>query len=406
MTDHIYDMTVIGGGIIGLAAAMEISRRYPKYTVAILEKEQWVAGHQTGHNSGVIHSGIYYKPGSLKAQNCVVGARDLMAFCDEHGVQYDRCGKVIVATTQDEVPALDELYRRGTENGVLGLEVVGPERLRELEPHALGVKALWSPNTGIVDYKEVAAAYAKQFHARGGELHTGVEVRGIRHADGAAYIQTTKGDYRTRWLINCAGLYADAVARMAGAGQGTQLIPFRGEYYTLSQEASRLVKGLIYPVADPQFPFLGVHFTKTMHKGIEAGPNAVLAFAREGYSMGAVDLQELFETLRYRGFWAMSTRYWKTGFGEFYRSLNKGAFTRALQKLVPEVRKADLVRGGTGVRAQAVGSDGRLVDDFRISETANAFHVLNAPSPGATASLAIGRDIVDRVGKSFGLLAR
>lgn len=405
MADHTYDITIIGGGIIGLATAMEVLRRYPKYTVAVVEKEREVAGHQTGHNSGVIHSGIYYKPGSLKAQNCVAGSRDLMAFCDEHGVQYELCGKVIVATTQDEVPALDELYRRGTENGVPGLEMVGSERLRELEPHARGVKALWSPNTGIVDYKEVSAAYTTQFREMGGTLHTGVEVRGIRQADGATYVQTTDGDYRTRWLINCAGLYADSVARMMGAGQGTQIIPFRGEYYTLSPEASRLVKGLIYPVADPQFPFLGVHFTKTMRKGIEAGPNAVLAFAREGYSMGSVDLQELFDTLRYRGFWAMSARYWKTGLGEFYRSFSKGAFTRALQKLVPEVQEADLVRGGSGVRAQAVGPDGRLVDDFRISETANAIHVLNAPSPGATASLAIGRDIVDRAGKSFELVA-
>ena len=405
MADHTYDITIIGGGIIGLATAMEVSRRYPRYTVAVVEKEREVASHQTGHNSGVIHSGIYYKPGSLKAQNCVAGARDLMAFCDEHGVEYELCGKVIVATTQEEVPALEELYRRGTENGVSELEMVGPERLRELEPHARGVRGLWSPNTGIVDYKEVSSAYAGQFREVGGQVHTGVAVRGVRYADGDTYVQTTDGDYQTRWVINCAGLYADSVARMMGAGQDTQIIPFRGEYYTLAPEASRLVNGLIYPVQDPQFPFLGVHFTKTMRKGIEAGPNAVLAFAREGYSMGSVDLQEFLDTLRYRGFWAMSARYWKTGLGEFYRSLSKGAFTRALQKLVPEVQEADLVRGGSGVRAQAVGPDGRLVDDFRISETANAIHVLNAPSPGATASLAIGRDIVDVAGKSFALTA-
>ena len=405
MTDRSYDITIVGGGIIGLASAMELSHRYPRYKVGLVEKEKELATHQTGHNSGVIHSGIYYKPGSLKARNCVSGARELMAFCDKQGIQYELCGKVVVATTPEEVPALEELYRRGTANGVHSLEMVGRERLRELEPHANGVRALWSPNTGIVDFTEVAAAYAAQFRDSGGEVRTGVKVLGVREADNSLYINTTDGDYHTRFAINCAGLYADAVARMMGAADDLRIIPFRGEYYTLSPDVADLVRGLIYPVPDPQFPFLGVHFTKTIHKGTEAGPNAVLAFAKEGYRMTSVDAVELYETLSYKGFWAMSAKYWKTGMMEFYRSLSKGAFARALQRLVPEVRRQDLIRGGAGVRAQAVGSDGRLADDFHISETANAIHILNAPSPAATASLAIGRHIVDRAEKSFRLVA-
>ena len=388
-----------------MATALELSRRYPRYKIGVLEKEKELAAHQTGHNSGVIHSGIYYNPGSLKARNCVAGAKALIEFCQENGINYELCGKVIVATSEREVAALDELYQRGTANGVLGLEMIGIERLKELEPHARGLKALYSPNTGIVDYAEVTNAYADKFRDNGGEVLTETRVIDIKHINGLITVVTNQGDVSAKYLINCAGLYADVIAHMMGVRYDVRIIPFRGEYYMLSPEASQMVKGLIYPVPNPEFPFLGVHFTKTIHGEVEAGPNAVLAFAREGYKMTTINLTETLGALSYRGFWAMSAKYWKTGLKEFYRSLSKEAFVRALQKLLPDIEKKHLERGGAGVRAQAVERNGFLVDDFRISETENAIHVRNAPSPGATASLAIGRDIVAMAEKSFQLVA-
>ncbi len=398
-----FDLTIVGGGIVGLATALEIVQRYPHLKLLVLEKENRLAAHQTGHNSGVIHSGIYYKPGSLKAQTCVSGATALVAFCEHHGIPYERCGKVVVATAAEELPRLEELFRRGTANGVAGLAMIGPERLRELEPHVSGIKALYVPTTGIIDFPRVAHTYAKLVQEQGGEIKTGHRVQRIVPADGRLVLETSQGAVQSKFLINCGGLFSDRLARMAGAAPDLQIVPFRGEYYTIAPQRRGLVNNLIYPVPDPALPFLGVHFTRTIDGMIEAGPNAVLAFAREGYHKTAVDLHDLRETLTFPGFWAMSRKYWQTGIGEMYRSLSKRAFLKALQRLLPELTREDLQPGGSGVRAQAIATNGALVDDFVISVTANALHVLNAPSPGATASLAIGRLIVEKAVQAFTL---
>jgi len=388
-----YDVAIVGGGILALATASALSERAPRARLVILEKESRLAQHQTGHNSGVIHSGIYYKPGSSKARLCVEGVRLMVEFCAAHGIRVDRCGKVIVATTEAELPRLATLYERGTANGVPGLAYIDAGRLRELEPQAVALKAIHSPNTAIVDYKEVSAALAHELQGRGVAIETSAQVTAITRTTDGLVLTTPRLAVEARGLINCAGLYSDAVARLAGARPEVQIIPFRGEYYFLRPERRHLVRGLIYPVPDPEFPFLGVHFTRTVHGDVEAGPNAVLAFAREGYRLATVRPNELFGTLGYRGFWAMAGRYWRTGAYEMYRSLSKAAFVRALQRLVPALAPGDVTRGGAGVRAQAVSPDGSLVDDFRIVEEQDAVHVLNAPSPGATASLAIGRHI-------------
>jgi L-2-hydroxyglutarate oxidase LhgO len=408
MTAKSLDITVVGGGILGLATARELKTRFPRLDLVVLEKEERLAQHQTGHNSGVIHSGIYYKPGSLKAQTCTAGRTALLKFCDENAIPYELCGKVIVATSEEELPRLDELQRRGTANGVGGLEMIGRERLREIEPHASGIKALYAPGTGIIDFKKVAEAYAAQVRAVGGEVFTGRRVIGIAPADGRLRISTAVEEFDSKYLINCAGLHVDRMAKLAGrttadGGSETRIIPFRGEYYTLRPESRSLVKGLIYPVPDPQFPFLGVHFTKRIDGSVEAGPNAVLAFAREGYRMSAMSGRDLWEIFSFSGFWLMARKHWKMGFGEFYRSLSKAAFVRALQKLLPEIRPEDLAPGGAGVRAQAVAGDGALLDDFVLTHTGNSIHVLNAPSPGATASLAIAAGIVDMAAGAFSL---
>jgi L-2-hydroxyglutarate oxidase LhgO len=403
MNKHSYDTAIIGGGIIGLATALELSAQYPAHRIVVVEKEEELASHQTGHNSGVIHSGIYYKPDSLKARNCVTGGRTLMEFCRENDIEYELCGKVIVATDEREMAGLDVLYERGIANGVPGLRMIGAEELKELEPHARGLKALHSPNTGIIDYTQVTLAYAKRFRDNGGEIMTGARVLSIKQADGLINMETGRGDVRAKHLINCAGLYSDSIARMMGIKDGFRIIPFRGEYYMLSPEARHLVRGLIYPVPNPEFPFLGVHFTRTVHGDVEAGPNAVLAFAREGYKMTDVNVTETLGTLAFRGFWTMASRYWILGMQEFHRSLSKGAFLKSLQRLVPEIEEGHLERGGAGVRAQEVERNGLMADDFHITETENAIHVRNAPSPGATASLAIGKDIVAIATKSFQL---
>ncbi len=405
MASYVYDIVIIGGGIIGLATALEFSRRFPTYRCAVVEKERDLGVHQTGHNNGVIHSGIYYAPGSLKAKNCVQGAGKLKQFCDQYGITYKLCGKVIVATSQRQVPALEELYRRGTANGVQGLEMIGVERLRELEPHVEGVKALYSAKTAIVDYVEVAKAYAAQFRENGGQICTGTRLRGVSWADGLLNLTTSRGDFRSRHLVNCAGLYADKVAEMAGARTDIRLIPFRGEYFMLSPEASRLVNGLIYPAPDPRLPFLGASFHRTIHGKVRAGPYTVLAFSREGSALTSLDPGQVLRAFTYGGFWKMVARYWKTGLQEFYRSISKRAFVKVMQRLVPDIEERHLKPCGSWVGIQAVGPSGTLAGDFCISETKNAIHVINAPSPGATASLAIGHYIADMAEKSFGFEA-
>jgi L-2-hydroxyglutarate oxidase LhgO len=399
-----YDVAIVGGGIVALATARALAERAPRARLLILEKEGRLGAHQTGHNSGVIHSGIYYRPGSYKARLCVEGARLMVQFCQAHGIRMERCGKVIVATREEELPRLAALHERGVANGVPDLALIGPERVRELEPHAAALRAIHSPNTGIVDFSEVATALARDLQARGVRIETGARVTAIARTGDGLELGTPHLAFRARRLINCAGLYSDEVARMAGAVPGVRIVPFRGEYYFLRPERRHLVRGLIYPVPDPEFPFLGVHFTRTVHGDVEAGPNAVLAFAREGYTFGRVVPRELLGTLAYRGFWAMARRYWRTGVYEMYRSLSKAAFVRALQRLVPDLRPEDVTPGGAGVRAQAVSPDGTLVDDFRILESADAIHVLNAPSPAATASLAIGRHVATLAVEAFGLL--
>lgn len=401
MAEDQYDIVMIGGGIIGLATALALVERAPGLRLAVLDKEARLASHQSSHNSGVIHAGIYYTPGSEKARLCVHGVRLLRAFCDEHGIRYDRCGKVIVATTPDELPRLERLYERGIANGVEGLVRIGPERLRELEPFACGLQALYSPATAVVDFGQVATAMAGILQNRGTAILTQGCLRGVARTDDGFALETTRGSLHARALINCAGLYADHVARLMGVRSAIHIVPFRGEYYHLRPERRHLVRGLIYPVPDPAFPFLGIHLTRTIHGVVEAGPNAVVALAREGYSYRHIRLGEAAHMFAYPGFWRMAARYWRFGLYEIYRSVSKSAFVRALRRLVPDIAGADIVPGLTGVRAQAVERDGMLVDDFRIAETPRAVHVLNAPSPAATASLAIGRYIADLAARTL-----
>ena len=403
-----YDLTIIGAGILGLATALKITAAHPRLRLLLLEKEAELARHQTGNNSGVIHSGLYYRPGSLKARTCVTGRKELMKFCDDNSVPYEICGKVVVAISHEELPRLDELHRRGEANGLRGLEIIGTERLKELEPHATGIKGLYVPETGIIDYKKVAAAYADKIRDAGGDIRLSQRVVGILDRPDEIVLQTSGGDYRSKYVINCCGLQSDLIAKMTGGAEHNgepehRIIPFRGEYYKIAPERQFLVKNLIYPVPDPTFPFLGVHFTRMAKGGVEAGPNAVLAYAREGYRHTNINVKDLWQTVSFKGFWAMTGKYWQTGFGELYRSLSKAAFVHALQKLLPEIRESDLVPGGAGVRAQAVSASGALIDDFVIKQSRNAIHVLNAPSPGATASLAIGQSIAEMAAKNFAL---
>ena len=409
MPSEKYDLAVIGGGIIGLSTAMQFAEKNPKTKIVVLEKEPDLAVHQTGHNSGVLHSGIYYRPGSAKAKMCVSGKKALLKFCDEQGIPYDVCGKVIVATQKEQLPQLEALLNRGTENGVENLELIGPERLKEIEPHSRGLMALYSPNTGIIDFRRVAQAYAKRLQDFGGKVLTSTALTNVLQSNEELILKTSSGEISCKYMINCGGLYSDRLARLTAKESRNkssdaisyQIVPFRGEYYRLTETTRHLVCGLIYPIPDSRLPFLGVHFTRTVHGEVEVGPNAVLAFAREGYGMADVNLQELWQTLTFKGFWAMARTYWKAGLGEYHRSLSKSAFVRALQQLVPEVNSHDLVPAGRGVRAQAVSSNGQLVDDFIIASSPRTIHVVNAPSPGATASLAIGRKICDIAAETF-----
>ena len=399
------DIAVIGGGIVGLATTLALTEAYPRASVVILDKESRIATHQTGHNSGVIHSGAYYKPGSLKARLCVEGAKLMKRFCDEQDIKWEGCGKLIVATDEAELPRLVTIQERGTANGLIGLKRLSSEEIAEHEPHCRAVSALLVPETGIVDYGQVAERMAGLIRDRGAEIMTGARVGAIRRDGDGLVLETARGAVRARHLLNCAGLYSDRVADMMGVRPEVRIVPFRGEYYMLRPARRSLVRNLIYPVPDPEFPFLGVHFTRTIHGDVEAGPNAVFAFAREGYHLGTVRPGELLGTLGYPGFWNMARRYWRMGAYELYRSASKTAFVRSLQKLVPEIQDSDIERGGAGVRAQAVSPDGSLVDDFKISVTPGAVHVVNAPSPAATASIAIGRHIAWIAAEAFNLSA-
>jgi L-2-hydroxyglutarate oxidase LhgO len=403
MTDSRHNVIIIGGGVVGLGVALEITRRFPHLRLLLLEKEDRVARHQSGHNSGVIHSGVYYKPGSMKARLCVSGAAAMIEFCREHEVAHEVCGKVIVAIDTDELPRLEELHRRGEANGLVGLRMIGPEELREIEPHSTGMKALVVPSTGITDYAKVSEKYADLISARGGTVLTSAAATGIRRGTSEIVVETSRGAFSTTALINCAGLHSDRVSRMAGDEPGVMIVPFRGEYYDLVPERAGLVRALIYPVPDPRFPFLGVHFTRRITGKVDAGPNAVFALAREGYRHRDISLRDLISSLAFPGFWRMARRNWRNGFDEFRRSLSKPLFVRALQRLLPEVSEKDLVPGGSGVRAQALKPDGTLVDDFQFLPSGKVLHVLNVPSPAATASLAIGKTIVDTAAASLGL---
>jgi (S)-2-hydroxyglutarate dehydrogenase len=402
MTSARYDVAIIGGGIIGLATAMAL-KTGSRTSLVVLEAEDRLAQHQTGHNSGVIHSGLYYKPGSLKARNCVAGRQAMYRFCQEHGIAHEPCGKVVVATDTRELPALQELERRGQANGLQGVRRLTAEEIREYEPHASGIAGLLVPETGIVDYKQVAQVYADLVQKEGGEIQTGARVYACKRSSDELVLETTRGAVRCRALVNCAGLHSDEMARLCGVDPNLQIIPFRGEYYELVPERRFLVKNLIYPVPDPQFPFLGVHFTRMIHGGVEAGPNAVLALKREGYQWTHISPQNMLQMLTFPGFWRMAWKYWQTGMGEVYRSLSQTAFVQALQKLLPELRSEDIRPAGSGVRAQAVEPTGVLVDDFRIAEGPRMIHVLNAPSPAATASISIGKTIAEMAAKNFAL---
>jgi L-2-hydroxyglutarate oxidase len=402
MTDSHYNIIVIGGGAVGLGVALEITRRFPRQRLLVLEKEDRVARHQSGHNSGVIHSGVYYKPGSLKARLCVAGAAAMVEFCREQGVPHQVCGKVIVATQEEEIPRLEDLRQRGEANGLIGLRVIGSEELREIEPHAAGLKALLVPSTGVTDYALVCAKYAELIATNGAVL-TSAAATGIKRSASEIVVETPRGAFATDALINCAGLYSDRISRMAGDVPGVMIVPFRGEYYDLVPERASLVRALIYPVPDPRFPFLGVHFTRRITGRVDAGPNAVLALAREGYRHRDINVRDLASSLAFAGFWRMARQHWRNGLGEWHRSLSKAAFVRTLQRLLPEIGEKDLVPGGSGVRAQALKPDGALVDDFQFVPSGKVLHVLNVPSPAATASLMIGKAIVDMAGENLGL---
>ncbi len=397
-----FEVAIIGGGIVGMATAMSLLEQV-RSSLVVLEAESGLARHQTGHNSGVIHSGLYYKPGSLKAQNCVAGREALYRFCADHGVAHERCGKLVLATRPSEIPALEELERRGRANGLHGIRRLTPREIREHEPHAAGIDGLLVPETGIVNYRQVTEAYARQAEERGAQIRTGCRVQRVRRGADEIVLESAGGEIRCKYLINCAGLQSDRVARWCGIEPGVKIIPFRGEYYELVPGKCSLVRNLIYPVPDPRFPFLGVHFTRMIGGGVEAGPNAVLALKREGYRWLDVSLNDLRELVGYSGFWRMAWKYWKVGVMECHRSLWKAAFVRALRRLVPDLGPDDLRPSGSGVRAQAVDPAGRLVDDFRIVEAERMVHVLNAPSPAATASLSIGRTVAGLAEKNFGL---
>lgn len=397
-----YDIIVIGGGIVGLATALKIKEQRPQLNLLLLEKEDQLAKHQTGHNSGVIHSGLYYKPNSLKAINCINGYKMLIDFCEKQEIKYELCGKLVVATRPEQISILDGLFERGKQNGLDGFKMLNPEQMKEYEPHVAGLKGFYVPQTGIIDYKDVCEKYGENVRILGGEIKFGEKVEKITTKNNISTVQTSKNTYETKLVVNCAGLYSDKIAQLTDKrADDIRITPFRGEYFEIKPEKQILVKNLIYPVPDPNFPFLGVHFTRMIHGGVEAGPNAVLAFRREGYKKLDIHFGELFETLTWPGFQKVAAKYWRTGLGEMYRSFSKAAFTKALQELIPEIQEDDLIPGGAGVRAQACDRSGGLLDDFSIIENENAINICNAPSPAATSSLSIGKTVSDLVLKRF-----
>jgi L-2-hydroxyglutarate oxidase len=402
LTGRPYDVAIIGGGIVGLATAHALLTEND-LSLVLLEAEATLAAHQTGHNSGVIHSGLYYKPGSLKAQNCTAGREDMYRFCEKYNIKHERCGKIVVATEPGEIPALDNLESRGRANGLTGIRRLGPEQIKEHEPYVTGLAGLLVPETGIVDYKGVANAMGRLIEERGGLIRKQARFRSFRRLGSEMVLGTTQGDVVCRHLINCGGLQSDRVARLCGVDPGLQIIPFRGEYYELTPQAKHLVRNLIYPVPDPRFPFLGVHFTRCVNGMTEAGPNAVLALRREGYGRLSFSPRDTLQLLAYSGFWRMAWKYAGTGMKEVYRSFSKKAFLRALQRLIADLKYEDIHPAGSGVRAQAVDPSGALVDDFRFVQAEGMIHVLNAPSPAATASLSIGRAIAAKAREGFSL---
>ena len=387
-------ITIVGGGIVGLAAGFRIGQMLPDARLTVLEKEQGVGRHQSGNNSGVLHAGLYYKPGSAKARLAVRGIRQMVAFCQENGIAHEVCGKLVVASNEDELPRLRDLFERGRQNGLEGLEMLGPDQMKEIEPHAAGVAAVRVPQEGIADYPAVCATLARKINGR---VVTGAKVTGLRKTADGWLAHTTAGDFESNLLVNCAGLYCDRVAAMAGVHRDMRIVPFRGEYYRIKAERQYLVRNLIYPVPDPKFPFLGVHFTRLIHGGVEAGPNAVLALSREGYSKWNISVRDTIDVVTYSGFWRFLGRHARMCFDEVRRSFSKELFCASLQKLVPEITVNDLETGGAGVRAQALDPQGGMVQDFHIVRQPGAVHVLNAPSPAATASLAIGEEIAQQV---------
>lgn len=394
------DVVIIGGGIVGLSTAYHLLQARPDLKLTLLEKENQVAAHQTGHNSGVIHSGLYYTPGSLKAINCIRGYKMLIEFCDEEGIDYDLCGKIVVATQKEQLPLLQKLFDRGLQNGLSQNRMISREEMREIEPHVEGLAGIHVPYTGIINYRKVSQTLAGKIEALGGKLALNQKVVQIRrNIQGTSEVVTETGQvFQTRLIVNCAGLYSDKITQLTQSDPiKVRIIPFRGEYYQLKPEREFLVKNLIYPVPDPNFPFLGVHYTRMIEGGVEAGPNAVFAFKREGYKFSDVNFSETVESLSWPGFRQVIQKYWRTGLGEMYRSLSKNAFAKALQELIPEIAADDLIPGGAGVRAQACSSDGGLLDDFSIVENEIAVNVCNAPSPAATSSLSIGKTISERV---------
>jgi L-2-hydroxyglutarate oxidase len=391
------ELAIIGGGILGCATARALTESYPDLEIALFEKESQLAQHQTGHNSGVIHAGLYYRPGSLKSKTCTIGREALYQFCEDQGIAFERCGKVVLAVTDAERARLSELERRGWANGLTGLQLLTPSDIRAIEPHAQGRAGLFVPQTGIVDYVQVAQRFADQARARGCAIHLNAPVTGIERSQDRFILKSGPSRFQVRYLVNCAGLQADRVARLCGLRPDVRIVPFRGEYYQLAAARQSLIKNLIYPVPDPSLPFLGVHFSRKIDGLVEAGPNAVLAFKREGYHRADVAFKDLLETFSYIGFWRLARRFWRVGCKEYGRSLSKRWFVRDLQRLVPDIEEPDLVAGGSGVRAQAVDRHGQLVDDFRILATERMVHVLNAPSPAATASMSIAAHIVDQV---------
>ena len=395
-----YDFVIIGGGIIGTASAMALIKNFD-CSILIIETENKLASHQTGNNSGVIHSGLYYKSGSFKAKYCSEGRELLYQFCERYNINYEKTGKIIVAKNEDEQQMLNTLFQRGIANGLEGIKRISKDELVEYEPHVVGIGGLFIPQTGIIDFVQVTNTYAQIIKEAGGEIETNCKFLSLSSLQNETIIKTSKGDIRSKFILNCGGLYSDRIARLCGANPGLQIIPFRGEYYKLKAEKEHLIYNLIYPVPDPRFPFLGVHFTRMINGGVEVGPNALLAFKREGYALKDISLPDISQMLMYKGFWKMASKYYKTAIPEFHRSLSKNEFVKSLKMLVPEIESVDLEKGGAGVRAQAVDPNGNLVDDFKVIESERMIHVLNAPSPAATASISIGRHISELMKKKL-----